>query len=93
MAAVADRRDAVRVLFVDDEFIEFRSLRKKVAELTEPTVAMEYAQSVDDALTQLSDRKFDLILLDTGCCRTRISARPCRSFVAAATPGRSEWFR
>jgi DNA-binding NarL/FixJ family response regulator len=64
MAAVADRRDAVRVLFVDDEFIEFRSLRKKVAELTEPPVAMEYAQSVDDALTQLSDRKFDLILLD-----------------------------
>jgi hypothetical protein len=30
----SDRGDAVRVLFVDDEFIEFRSLKKTVATLT-----------------------------------------------------------
>jgi len=63
MAADA-AHNAVKVLFVDDEFIEFRSLQKKTATLTEPPVALEYAQSVDAALEKLGAGKFDLILLD-----------------------------
>jgi len=54
----------VKVLFVDDEFIEFRSLKKKIGSLSEPAVDVEYAQSVDDALTKMRGVKFDMILLD-----------------------------
>lgn len=58
------RKDVVNVLFVDDEFIEFRALKKKVAALVDPLVAMEYAASVIDALEKLGSGRFDLILLD-----------------------------
>ncbi|KRB58941.1 hypothetical protein ASE04_04400 [Rhizobium sp. Root708] len=64
MKRAVRQRSAVNVLFVDDEFIEFRSLKKKVADQTEPQINLDYAQSVDDALTKLGDVKFDLILLD-----------------------------
>jgi len=58
------RGEAVKILFVDDEFIEFRALKKTVAALTEPKVEMDYAQSVSDALAKLGSDRFDLILLD-----------------------------
>lgn len=58
------RSDSVRLLFVDDEVIEFRSLKKTMAALTEPVVVMDYAQSVQDALAKLKSDAFDLILLD-----------------------------
>lgn len=58
------RRDVVNVLFVDDEFIEFRALKKKVAELVDPLVAIEYAASVEEALHKLAASRFDLILVD-----------------------------
>jgi DNA-binding NarL/FixJ family response regulator len=64
MAVDAGRKNVVKVLFVDDEFIEFRSLKKTVAELSEPQVDMDYAQSITDALSKLADTRFDLILLD-----------------------------
>lgn len=64
VAAEAAGRGAIRVLFVDDEFIEFRSLKKTVAALPEPAVEMDYAQSVADALAKLKDGAFHLILLD-----------------------------
>lgn len=64
MKRAVSQRSAVNVLFVDDEFIEFRSLKKKIADQTEPQVNLDYAQSVDDALAKLGDVKFDLILLD-----------------------------
>jgi DNA-binding NarL/FixJ family response regulator len=57
-------RDPVKLLFVDDEFIEFRSLKKTIETLTEPPVDMVYAQSVSDALAKLGSGAFDLILLD-----------------------------
>ncbi|RDJ15350.1 response regulator [Rhizobium grahamii] len=62
--AVGEGRKDVKVLFVDDEFIEFRSLKKKLATLTEPQVVIDYAQSIDDALGKLRADRFDLILLD-----------------------------
>lgn len=62
--AVETGRKAVKILFVDDEVIEFRSLKRKLAMLSEPPVAIEYAQSIDDALEKLGADKFDLILLD-----------------------------
>ncbi|EPE99679.1 response regulator [Rhizobium grahamii] len=61
---VGEGRKDVKVLFVDDEFIEFRSLKKKLATLTEPQVVIDYAQSIDDALGKLRADRFDLILLD-----------------------------
>ncbi|WP_160011515.1 response regulator [Rhizobium sp. 18055] len=64
MSAAAIGRDAVKLLFVDDEFIEFRSLKKTIATLTDPPVDMVYAQSVSDALAKLATGSFDLILLD-----------------------------
>jgi DNA-binding NarL/FixJ family response regulator len=64
MSAEAMRRNAVKVLFVDDEFIEFRSLKKKIADLSEPRVEMEYSQSIGDALDKIKSARFDLILLD-----------------------------
>jgi DNA-binding NarL/FixJ family response regulator len=54
----------VKVLFVDDEFIEFRALKKKIGSLSEPAVDVEYAQSVDDALGKMRNVRFDMILLD-----------------------------
>lgn len=64
MSAEATRRNAVKVLFVDDEFIEFRSLKKKIADLPEPRVDVEYSQSIGDALDKVKAARFDLILLD-----------------------------
>jgi DNA-binding NarL/FixJ family response regulator len=63
-AARAIGSDPVRLLFVDDEFIEFRSLKKTIATLNDPPVDMAYAQSVSDALAKLGTDAFDLILLD-----------------------------
>ncbi|TCS06929.1 response regulator receiver domain-containing protein [Rhizobium sp. BK418] len=54
----------MKVLFVDDEFIEFRSLKKKIADLPEPRVDVEYSQSIGDALDKVKAARFDLILLD-----------------------------
>lgn len=64
MTAEARAAGTVKVLFVDDEFIEFRSLKKKIGSLSEPAVDVEYAQSVTDALDKMKGVKFDLILLD-----------------------------
>ncbi|WP_454848158.1 response regulator [Rhizobium binxianense] len=64
MNAEAVRRNAIRVLFVDDEFIEFRSLKKKIADLTEPALDVEYAQSLGEAVDKIRASRFDLILLD-----------------------------
>lgn len=64
MSAEATRRNAVKVLFVDDEFIEFRSLKKKIADLAEPRVDVEYSQSLGDALDKVKAGRFDLILVD-----------------------------
>jgi len=64
MTAEARAAGTVKVLFVDDEFIEFRSLKKKIGSLSEPVVDVEYAQSVGDAVDKMKSVKFDLILLD-----------------------------
>ncbi|EJZ22540.1 response regulator [Rhizobium sp. Pop5] len=64
MIAEATRRGQVKVLFVDDEFIEFRALKKKIADLSEPVVELEYSQSIGDALEKVREARFDLILLD-----------------------------
>lgn len=64
MSAAPVQSETVRVLFVDDEFIEFRSLKKKIANLTEPAIDIEYAQSIGDALQKVTAARFDLILLD-----------------------------
>ncbi|APO73516.1 response regulator CheY-like domain-containing protein [Rhizobium etli 8C-3] len=64
MSAEAVPGDAVKVLFVDDEFIEFRSLKKKIGSLSEPAVDVEYSQSISDALEKVKGGRFDLILLD-----------------------------
>jgi CheY-like chemotaxis protein len=56
--------EAVRVLFVDDEFVEFRSLKKKIANLAEPAIDVEYSQSIGDAIEKVKASQFDLILLD-----------------------------
>jgi CheY-like chemotaxis protein len=56
--------EAVRVLFVDDEFVEFRSLKKKIANLAEPPIDVEYSQSIGDAIEKVKASQFDLILLD-----------------------------
>lgn len=64
MSAEATRRNAVKVLFVDDEFIEFRSLKKRIADLAEPRVDVEYSQSLGDALDKVKAGRFDLILVD-----------------------------
>jgi DNA-binding NarL/FixJ family response regulator len=64
MTAETVHGNAVKVLFVDDEFIEFRSLKKKVAALSEPAVDIEYSQSIGDALQKIKAARFDLILLD-----------------------------
>ncbi len=61
---VDEGRKAVKVLFVDDEVVEFRSLKKKLDTLSEPPVALQYAQSIDDAVTKLGADRVDLILLD-----------------------------
>ncbi|SCW34463.1 CheY chemotaxis protein or a CheY-like REC (receiver) domain [Rhizobium mongolense subsp. loessense] len=64
MSAEAIAGDAVKVLFVDDEFVEFRSLKKKIGSLSEPAVDVEYSQSISDALEKVKGGRFDLILLD-----------------------------
>lgn len=64
MSADAVPGDAVKVLFVDDEFVEFRSLKKKIGSLSEPAVDVEYSQSISDALEKVKGGRFDLILLD-----------------------------
>ncbi|APO66378.1 MULTISPECIES: response regulator [Rhizobium] len=64
MSAEAVPGDAVKVLFVDDEFVEFRSLKKKIGSLSEPAVDVEYSQSISDALEKVKGGRFDLILLD-----------------------------
>jgi CheY-like chemotaxis protein len=64
MSAEAVPGDAVKVLFVDDEFVEFRSLKKKIGSLSEPVVDVEYSQSISDALEKVKGGRFDLILLD-----------------------------
>ncbi len=64
MAREAVREEAVKVLFVDDEFIEFRALKKKIANLAEPSVDVEYSQSIGDAVEKVKGARFDLILLD-----------------------------
>ncbi|MBB3460586.1 response regulator [Rhizobium sp. BK377] len=64
MSVEATRRNAVKVLFVDDEFIEFRLLKKKIADLSEPRVDVEYSQSISDALDKIKAARFDLVLLD-----------------------------
>lgn len=64
MSAEAVPGDAVKVLFVDDEFIEFRSLKKKIGSLSDPAVDVEYSQSISDALEKVKGGRFDLILLD-----------------------------
>ncbi|MBB3132404.1 CheY-like chemotaxis protein [Rhizobium pisi] len=64
MIAEATRKGQVKVLFVDDEFIEFRALKKKIADLSEPVVELEYSQSIGDALEKVRAARFDLILLD-----------------------------
>jgi DNA-binding NarL/FixJ family response regulator len=56
--------EAVRVLFVDDEFVEFRSLKKKIANLAELAIDVEYSQSIGDAIEKVKASQFDLILLD-----------------------------
>ncbi|TCU18824.1 response regulator [Rhizobium sullae] len=64
MSTAAGPGDAVKVLFVDDEFVEFRSLKKKIGSLSEPAVDIEYSQSIGDALEKVKGERFDLILLD-----------------------------
>ncbi|MFP3542857.1 response regulator [Rhizobium sp. SIMBA_035] len=64
MAADTSAGRTVKVLFVDDEFIEFRSLKKKIGSLSEPAVDVEYAQSIGDALEKIKAARYDLILLD-----------------------------
>jgi CheY-like chemotaxis protein len=64
MAAETSAGRTVKVLFVDDEFIEFRSLKKKIGSLSEPAVDVEYAQSIGDALEKIKAARYDLILLD-----------------------------
>lgn len=64
MTAETAPGDAVKVLFVDDEFVEFRSLKKKIGSLAEPAVDIEYAQSIGDALEKIKGGRFDLVLLD-----------------------------
>jgi len=64
MAAETSAGRTVKVLFVDDEFIEFRSLKKKIGSLSEPAVDVEYAQSIGDALEKITAARYDLILLD-----------------------------
>jgi len=64
MITETGRRNTVKVLFVDDEFIEFRALKKKIADLSEPAVEVEYSQSIGDALETIRLARFDLILLD-----------------------------
>lgn len=64
MTAETASGDAVKVLFVDDEFVEFRSLKKKIGSLAEPAVDIEYAQSIGDALEKIKGGRFDLVLLD-----------------------------
>jgi CheY-like chemotaxis protein len=65
MAAETAPGDAVKVLFVDDEFVEFRSLKKKIGSLSEPAVDVEYSHSIGDALEKIKGGgRFDLILLD-----------------------------
>jgi DNA-binding NarL/FixJ family response regulator len=64
MSAEATRRNAVKEMFVDDEFIEFRSLKKKISDLSEPPVDVEYSQSIGDALDKIRTARFDLVLLD-----------------------------
>lgn len=64
MITETGRRNAVKVLFVDDEFIEFRALKKKIADLSEPAVEVEYSPSIGDALEKIRLARFDLILLD-----------------------------
>ncbi|AJD40048.1 response regulator CheY-like domain-containing protein [Rhizobium gallicum bv. gallicum R602sp] len=64
MSAEAVPGEAVKVLFVDDEFVEFRSLKKKIGSLSEPAVDVEYSQSISDALEKVKGGRFDLILLD-----------------------------
>ncbi len=49
---------------MDDEFVEFRSLKKKIGSLSEPAVDVEYSQSISDALEKVKGGRFDLILLD-----------------------------
>nr|WP_183901581.1 response regulator [Rhizobium metallidurans] len=58
------RGETVKILFIDDEFIEFRSLKKTLSAVTEPMVELDYAQSVRDALAKIGSDRFDLILLD-----------------------------
>ncbi|MDR7143394.1 response regulator [Rhizobium sp. BE258] len=64
MAAETSAGRTVKVLFVDDEFIEFRSLKKKIGSLSEPAVDVQYAQSIGDALEKIKVARYDLILLD-----------------------------
>ena len=64
MTTDAVPEEAVKVLFVDDEFVEFRSLKKKIANLSEPAIDVEYSQSIGDALEKVKGSQFDLILLD-----------------------------
>ncbi|MFB2606981.1 hypothetical protein ACE04B_34280, partial [Rhizobium phaseoli] len=64
MTSETVRKNAVKVLFVDDEFIEFRALKKKIADLSEPLVEVEYSPSIGDALEKIRAARFDLILLD-----------------------------
>ncbi|MGO4351963.1 response regulator [Rhizobium sp. RAF36] len=64
MAGETSAGRTVKVLFVDDEFIEFRSLKKKIGSLSEPAVDVEYAQSIGDALEKIKAARYDLILLD-----------------------------
>lgn len=64
MTAETAPGDAVKVLFVDDEFVEFRSLKKKIGSLAEPAVDIEYSQSIGDALEKIKGGRFDLVLLD-----------------------------
>ncbi|HET6404736.1 MAG TPA: response regulator [Candidatus Thermoplasmatota archaeon] len=68
MTAVATRatqREELRVLIVDDDFLFTdmlpRLLRKSIAR---PRLACEAARSVDQAMTLLATREFDVILCD-----------------------------
>jgi DNA-binding NarL/FixJ family response regulator len=57
-------KGVIRVLFIDDEFIEYRAIKKKVPELSDFAIEFDYSGSIEDAVEKLGRGRFDLILLD-----------------------------
>jgi CheY-like chemotaxis protein len=55
---------SIRTLLIDDEEIEYRFLKKTVQNLDSYDIQLDYAPSLDEAITKRDIKSYDVILMD-----------------------------